>query len=357
MKTNRYIFLTVILLALVALVLWLSRSTSTFKRALSDFAVGDTGSVTMIYLSDKNNNSVKLTRLEPGKWIVNDRYAAQKINVEGLLSTMMSLEVSQPVALAAQDNIIRQMSVSSVKVEIYQMVYRIRLFNVIQWFPHVKKTRVYYVGGATMNNRGTYMLMEGSSRPFVVTEPGFRGFVSPRFSPIEKNWRDYTIFKKTIPEISSVKVEIPSDPELSYEFRNNGKNFFNLISLSDNTEIRDYDTLKALNFLSGFRNLNFEALLNDMNPRRKDSIIASQPFVVISLTDISGHCNKVKTYHKQGPPGQTDPLGNPMPYDLDRLYALVNDGQDFTLIQFFTFDKVLRPKTFFFKDPKVLNDR
>ena len=99
--------------------------------------------------------------------------------------------------------------------------------------------------------------------------------------------------------------------------------------------------------MSGFRNLSYEALLNDMNKIQKDSILASQPFIIISLTDTAGVTKTIKTYHKQGPAGQTDPHGIPLPYDLDRLYALVNDGKDFTLIQYFTFDKVLRPRTFF----------
>ena len=87
-----------------------------------------------------------------------------------------------------------------------------------------------------------------------------------------------------------------------------------------------------------------------MDKARKDSILASQPFIIITLTDTTGVSKTVKTYHKQGPEGQTDPQGVPLPYDLDRLYASVNDGQDFTIIQYFTFDKVLRPKSFFLKE-------
>ncbi|HNX86548.1 MAG TPA: hypothetical protein PKN12_06440 [Bacteroidales bacterium] len=350
MKKHRYSILIVILLAVAALILWLSQSTSTFKRALSDFAVKDTASVTRIFMSDKNNNTVKLVKEGPGQWKVNDKYQAQKLTVEMLLKTMSELAVSQPVASAAQDNIIREMAVNAVKVEVYQKVYRIDWGGWIRWFPHEKRTKVFYVGGATQNNLGSYMLMENSSRAFVTYLPGFRGFVSPRFSPIEKYWRDYTIFRKQIPEIASVKVEIPGTPELSYELKNNGSNFFTFISLADNRIIPDYDTLKALNFLSGFRNLNFETLINDMDLHRKDSILSSPPFIVITLTDTAGVQRSIKTWHKQGPEGQTDPLGNPLPYDLDRLYALVNDGQDFTLIQYFTFDKVLRPKTFFLRE-------
>jgi hypothetical protein len=301
-------------------------------------------------MSDKNNNTVKLTKLSSGKWMLNDKYPAQKLNVEALLKTMLEIEVQQPVAKAAHNNIVKELAVNAVKVEIYQMVYRIDLFGAIRWFPHEKLTKVYYVGGATQSNQGCFMLMENSSVPFITFQPGFRGFVSPRYSPIEKYWRDYVVFRSTIPEIASVRVEVPATPEYSYEVRNNGNNTFSLISLSDNQEIPEYDTLRLLNFLSGFRNLNYEALLNDMDKSRKDSILASQPFIIITLTDTSGVSKSIKTYHKKGVDGQADPEGNPLPYDVDRLYASVNDGQDFTIIQYFSFDKVLRPKHFFLKE-------
>jgi hypothetical protein len=301
-------------------------------------------------MADKNNNSVTLTRQPMGKWLVNEKYPAQIQAVDLLLKTMVNIEVQQPVAMAAHDNIVKELAVNSVKVEIYQNVFRFDLFGFIRWFPHEKLTKVYYVGGATQSNEGCFMLIEGSSEPYIVFLPGFRGFVSPRYSPIEKYWRDYNIFRKTIPEIASVKVEIPAAPDYSYEVRNNGKNKFVIVSLIDNKEIINYDTLKLLNFLSGFRNLNYEALLNDMDKARKDSILRSEPFIVITLTDTAGVSKTIKTYHKKGPDGQTDLQGTPLPYDLDRLYASVNEGQDFTTIQYFSFDKVLRPKPFFMID-------
>jgi hypothetical protein len=354
MKKNRNVFIAFILLALIALVLWLSQSTSTFRRSLRDFKLADSSNVTRIFMSDKNNNSVTLTKLLPGKWMVNEKFPAQIQSIDLLLKTMVELEVQQPVARAAHNNIVKEMAVNAVKVEIYQRVYRIDIFGVIRWFPHEKLTKVYYVGGATQSNLGCYMLMQDSSEPFVVFLPGFRGFVSPRYSPIEKYWRDYNVFRKSIPEISSVRVEVPSTPGYSYEVKNNGNNKFALISLNDGKEMTDYDTLKLLNFLSGFRNLNYEALLNDMDKARKDSILGSQPFIIITLTDTAGVSKTIKTYHKNGPDGQTDTRGNIIPYDLDRLYASVNDGQDFTIIQYFSFDKVLRPKPFFLKDAATI---
>jgi len=331
MKKNRIIILIVIVLALMAVILILTQSNKTFRGALSDFAVQDTATVTKIFLADKNNNTVTLTRESDGQWVVNNKYPASRHNIDMLLQTMHTLAVKEPVSQAAHNSVIRELSVNSVKVEIYRKVYRIDLFNTIKWFPHEKLTKVYYVGGATQSNRGTFMLMEGSSTPFVTYIRGFRGFVSPYYM------------------LASIQVEIPGKENESYVIANNGNASISLYSYPENQPIPDFDTLAALNFLTGFRNLNFESILSNMDPSQKDSILASIPFLIITLTDTGGVSKTIKTYFKEGY-GDVDMDGNVIPYDLDRLYALVNDGQDFVLIQYFSFDRVLRPRSFFLKD-------
>lgn len=349
MKKNRNYIIAVTILAIIALVLLFSNSKTTFKRSLSDFAVDDTSTVTKIFMSDKNNNTLTLSRKDAANWIVNNRYPAQKFNIQMILSTVLQLEVKSPIAHKMKEAIIKDMATNSVKVEIYQMKFRINIFNRIKFFPHEKLTKVYYVGPATQDNMGTFMVMENSSEPFIVALPGLRGFVSSRFSPIEKYWRDYSIFHKSIPEIAAVKVEFPMDPQGSFVVNNNRKRDIRLISLNDGLQINDYDTLKMMTFLSAFRNLNYEANLNDMDKVRKDSIISTVPWCEISVADTANKITSVKLFRKKAAPGETDDLGNAAPFDLDRLYILLNNGQDFALAQYFVLDKVLRPKSFFLK--------
>ena len=352
MKKNRYILLLVILLAIAVLILFLKNSTSTFRSSSSDFAIADTSSVTKIFMSDKNNNSVKLSRKETGAWILNDNYAALKFNVDLMLKTMKDIQVKAPVALAAHNTIVRHLAVNGVKVEVYQMVYRIDFWG-IRWFPHEKLTKVYYIGGATPDNQASYALMENSEEPFVIYLPGLRGFVTPRYSSIERYWRDLSVFKNQIEEIRQVKLEVPQNPEYSFEVQVEKGRISRFISLSDNKPLQDLDTLKALNFLSGFRNVNFEAFLNDMDKHTKDSVLNSNPFIIITVTDTLNKTKVVKTYHKPNLFAQKDFQGRVLPYDPDRLYALVNDGKDFVLIQYFAFNKILRPKPYFQKGFKL----
>jgi hypothetical protein len=354
MKKNKYFIFIVVILAVLAIFLTISNSRSTFRKGQSDFAVDDTSAVTKIFMSDKNNNTVLLKRLGPGKWIVDEKYNGSKYNIELLLGTMRNIEVKEIVPHAARNTVIRQMAANSVKVEIYQWKFRIDLFHVLKLFPHEKLTKVYYVGGAIQSNRGSYMIMENSSQPYVIFLPGLRGFVSPIYSPIEKYWRDYSVFKKNLAEILSIRVEFPGYPDSSYIIRNMRDRSPEMFTLQDG-KIPQADTLKMFGYLSSFRNLNFEALLNDMDKSRKDSILSGQPYCVITLTDTANRIMPVRMFRKGAAQGAVDDLGKPAPYDLDRLYARVNDGNDFVLIQYFVFDKVLRTRSFFL--PGQINEK
>lgn len=338
----------VLILAVITVVLILGRSSNTFRTSSSDFAIADTSTVTKIFMSDKNNNSIKLVRMPNGKWMLNDQYPALKFNVELMLKTMTDIQVKAPVALAAHNTIVKHLAVSGVKVEVYQMVYRIDFLG-IRMFRHEKLAKVYYIGGATPDNQASYALMEDSEEPFIIYLPGLRGFVSPRFSTIEKYWRDLNVFRCPIENIRSVKIEVLDNPSYSYEVYVKNGRFQQFISTDNNKPLENLDTLKVLNFLSGFRTLNFEAFLNDMDKHTKDSVLSSRPFIVITLTDTSSKIKSITTFHKLNTRGLKDFKGRVLPYDPERLYALVNDGKDFVLIQYFTFDKVLRPKPYFVK--------
>ena len=349
MRKYRLIIIITIVLAIIVLILFLTNSKNTFRGAVKDFAVQDTSIVTKIFMSDKSNNNLTLKKEASGAWTVNDKYKARKDAIKTILTTMMRVSVLEPVSKAEHNSVIKRLASSSVKVEIYQYVYRIDLFNRIKLFPHEKLTKTYYVGGNTQNNIGTYMLMEKSTVPFITYMPGFRGFISVRYTPREDDWRDHTIFNQRISDIKSVKLEFLESPEMSYILKNTGETIFSLKSLKDNTEIRDFDTLKVLDFITSFSNIRFEALLNNLDIPGKDSIMTSQPYHIVTLTNRAGEEFVVKTFHKYPSTEEFDFEGNPVLYDRDRLYALVNNEKDFVLIQFFVFDKILRPLSYFIK--------
>jgi hypothetical protein len=135
-------------------------------KELRDFSIEDTASINRIFMVDKENNTADLREKEDGRWYINDKYLAKKHSINVLLKTFKRMTIKNPVARSAEKNIIKQLATKSVKVEVYSGD------DIIQ---------TYYIGGVTQDQTGTYALLEGSDRPFVIEIPGFRGYLSSRF--------------------------------------------------------------------------------------------------------------------------------------------------------------------------------
>lgn len=346
MKKNKYIIIVLIILMVVSAVIFMNNDSGTFKKKDVDFAVQDTSTVTKIFLADKKNRTTLLERMEDGTWKLNNRLLARKSGVDIILETMKNLVAKFPVPKSAHNSVVSQLSAASIKVEIYQEVYRINLFDKVKLFKHEKLTKTYYVGGATPDNLGTFMLMEGSDIPFVIQLLGLRGYIATRFSTFEKDWRDHTVFKAKLYDIQSIKMEFPGDPENSYKIINDDEEI-SLYKLSSNEKLPGFDTLKVLNFLTSFADLRYESLLDEVAPHFQDSVIHSVPEHIITLVNTQGETTAIKTFLKSNDQGAFDPQGNYYSSDIDRLFALVNEERDFVVIQYFVFDKVLRPLSFF----------
>jgi hypothetical protein len=347
MKKNRPWILIALILVIIAGTLTVTRSKTTLRKSVSDFSVKDTASITRIFLADMNGNEITLNR-KAGSWLVNGEKPAQQAKVNSFLKTLADLEVRSPVPVKARDNVIRRMSAISRKVEIYQEVPRLNLLNLIRLFPHEKNTKTYYVGDVTQDNLGTFMLMEGADEPFVVHIPNFRGFVSTRYSPLPEDWRDYTVFRAPLEMIASVKIEFPTAPEESYSLEVKHDNSIAMTSLTSGIPVEAYDTIRVLNFLTSFDDIRFEALLNTrLEPSFIDSVRNSVPQTVITLKKKDNRSDIVRIYSKKGFSYLYQADGAALePMDLDRAYALVNNGEDFVLIQYFIFDKITRPLSY-----------
>ena len=346
-KNNRITIIIAALLVVIAGVLiWNNRYLSTLQGEASDFQVWDTASVTKIYLADRRENESLLERQEDG-WTLNGIYKAHPKQVNYLLTTLYKIRIKMPVSVASHDNIVKQLASQSTKVEIYQIVPRINLFDKIKLFYHEKRTKVFYVGDATMDSSGTFMLKEGADKAYIVYIPSFRGFITTRFTANPDDWRDHTIFHEKLVDIQSVEIDFNEDPEGSFRIDNMGKHQYKLTRLCDNKEL-PYDTLKVINFLSSFSDLRFEALFtNTMEQERMDSITSS-PFVHnVVLTGKDGNIQDMKTFRKLVLNGVTDMSGDYGDVDHDRMYALIDGGKDFVLIQNYVFDKVLHDVRYF----------
>ena len=355
-KNNRLtVIIAAVLVVIAGVLIWNNRYLSTVRGEDSDFMVWDTATVTKFYLADRNDHESLLERQPNGSWTLNGVYKAHSKQVQQFLTTLYKIRIKMPVSVASHDNIVKQLAVNSTKVEVYQIEPSINLFNRIKLFPREVRTKVFYVGDATKDSSGTFMLKEGADKAYIVYIPGFRGFITTRFTALPDDWRSHEIFNENMSDIQSVTVEFNREPEESFKVENIGRHQYSMTRLADNTPIA-FDTLKVINLLSSFRDLRFEALVNNLIPQERfDSIVQSPYLHRITLTTKDGTVTQMTTFEKLVTntaileiEGLVDDFGNPLdPIDHDRIYGLINDGKDLTLIQYYVFDKVLNPADYY----------
>lgn len=348
MKKNRLaIIITSLLIVIAIVLLWNNRYLTTLRGDAYDFTVRDTASVTQLFFADKSGNQVLLRRTPDG-WKVNDKYNAQPKMIENILYTLDKIRIKMPVSLASHDNVITRMAGTNTKVEVYQIVPRINLFNKIKLFPHEKRTKVFYIGDVTQDNNGTYVLKEGADKAYIVHLHGFRGFISSRFSANQEDWRDHKILSYNIKDIASVKLEFNNEPENSFVINDKGDYTYEMKRLSDNSNIQ-LDTIRVLNLMNSFNDVRFEAFLTDISEKRRDSIINSPFLERLTLTTKDGKQDIITTYNMRINASAFGFTEDDWDDDPDHKYAYITNTDELVMIQDFAFGKLLKPAEYYTK--------
>lgn len=345
-KKSIILIAAVAVVAIVALVIALRGSrTATFEQ---DYHVKDIDSITRIFLADKQDNEVLLTRVGDSAWIVDNTYEASQPLMNMLLETLHKMRIRQQVNRNAVPTIINDLSARAIKVEIYQRVPRINWFGGrLQLFPHEKLTMTYFVGRETQDMMASYMYREGDKNPYIIHIPGFRGFLTPRFVTDPLKWRSHTIVDLDVHQIERVELEIPDTPLESFAITRDGEGFS--MQLYNGQKVTYFDTARVAQLLSSFTWLNFDEFASIVPNSFADSCITGTPRTILRITDTAGEAHELKTYIKYNNPADFEAIGDSSLYeafDVNRLYAIF-DQRDTVLIQYYIFDNILQPASYF----------
>lgn len=311
--------------------LQVSRKSSSLK-VLRDFAVQDTAKIDKIFLVDKDNNQILLER-EGVQWILNKELNAREDLKNILLKTIRRVEVYSPVPKTRKEYVIRDLASNGIKCEIYQSG---------------KKVKTYYVGGVTQNNLGTYMLLENSAEPFIVSIPGFSGYLTTRYNTSEKEWVSKRAYSYPFHQIASVEVEYPDEPSQSYKMLNNGSNRFELIRLDNKLPVEQFDTVTVKQQIGRFKKVGFEFFVPDeFQAHRIDSIQKYTPLYRFNVTDVAGNSRELKCYARPNKDQLKGDDGEAYEYDIERLYAIFDN--QLVVMQYYTTDMLTMRLDYFLK--------
>jgi hypothetical protein len=342
MKKNLSLLALVVLLAgmgMFAYQLVNEDTETTLSKAQTDFAVADTASIEKIIITDTFGEKVVLKRKSTSKWTVNADFEARADLIEVVLKTIKRIRVKSPVSKETRQTIFKNLAGKHRKVQIFTNNSPIPF-------------KTYYVGNPTQDHYGTYMLLEtakyGKSKdPYIMELPGFYGHLQSRFDPTLEEWRNTGVFRTPLQNIRNFTFKHNEDLANSFQINLTSANTYEL--LNHQAKSMKFDTLIAKSYLEQFKNLHFESFNKLLEEDEVDSIRASMPIFEISLTDNEGVTKKMEVFPKPNTNAQVDFEGKEVQYDRERLYAVI-DGKDFVVIQYYVFDKVFKPISWF--DPR-----
>lgn len=333
MKKKSSIVTIVVLLALCLLAVFVFKKkggSSTVDKDSQDFKFADTAKITKLFLIDKNGRQVSLTRKDK-QWLVNSKYTVRTDAILTLLETIKKVEVKSHVPKNAKVNTLKLMSAKAVKIEIYAQD---------------KLVKQYYVGHESDDSEGTYMILsnietgENYEEPYITHIPGFIGFLTTRYFTEEEEWRDRLVVNYAPYQISQLKLEHLEKPDSSFVITAKNLNDISLQNLKGQSI--EFDNTKMRQYLSYFQNISYETLFTKTAISLADSLARfANPYIRLTITDKLGS-SKIYSFYRRNPePGKTNEAGILYKYDPERCFLRFAKDQEWALIQFYVFGKLI----------------
>jgi len=335
------------LAAVLILVYIVTDTFSTLHVQASNFAIDAKYPISRIELTQTTQNqSVVLTNTFANGWKLNDNLRANESAVNDLEATLRRLTMRYPVSVDKNPQIVNALESGGTRVKVYIQAHRVRFGNLKFW----KYDRLYrdFVAGADApENHGAYMKKTGSGKTFVVFRPGYELSLSPIFSPLERIWRDPVIFDLPMESIRTISVIVPGSGDGSFQLRHYGSGLFDIIpsasTLKEN--ISNVDTARVVRFLSSFKEIYYETLLDEEGEKLRKILMEEQPFMEISVETTDGNLTTIVCWARKTT-GDAVHLAPGVSRDPNRFYVQVNQS-DFALAQYYIFNRILRPFSFF----------
>lgn len=305
---------------------------STLKSKDWKFAIENVEQIEKIFIANRKGEIIRLEKTKTG-WKLNEKYPVRPNALKNLLETIQQVELKYIPTRAASEIIIEDIAINGVKVEIYGSASNL--------------LKSYYVGGSTIDERGTHMLMEGSSQPYVIAIPHWEGGLRTRYVMSHDDWRSRQVFDVVYENITGVSITYPKQRKESFKIKKEGRAFTVSPYFEYQSVISGEPNQAAVEaFLMGFEDLGAEGFEN--NNTLRDSVTSLIPFCTISLNTKEGNEKIVSlfpiensTMVDESNPGVVKQL------PVERYFAESSTG-DFILVQDRLFRKILRGYAYFF---------
>lgn len=298
------------------------------------FAYPDFEDVTRIFIADRQDHQVTLTRGGVTGWLADGRPANDNV-MKNLIATLRAVEVRTLPTRKAIPNMVKVLAAEGIRVQLFD--------------ENDRELRDYYIGGATQDELGTFAIMDGSENPYVVHLPHFTGNIRTRFNHWGDEWRDRVYFRVDPDEVEEFSIDYPKQQNKSFRLVRDGEEFRVSPLYETGQPVRRVPRGLAERALSKYEKYYVNRYENE---NEKDIAAASEvlPFAVIRVKQTGQDARTMEVYPKMqdytfandSKTGEAIVNGG-----LSAFQAFINDGEDWVLLNVETTQPLLVSYDFF----------
>ncbi len=205
LSRNTIFLLIFLILGAIAFLSLRNGNKSSFNDA--NFSLTDTAIITKIVMTPvekgKATKPLKIEKGVNGKWVVNESAPVLEPQLHYFFKTLSLLKVKEKFKEKGNESAIKSLNDFHLKVEIYDKNSLLKS---------------YHLGHEFKSHDGSIMRMQNSGSAYVVSIPGYKGYLNARF-PIEpETWVENLIFEAKQEELTGVSVTHYAKPELSFTY-------------------------------------------------------------------------------------------------------------------------------------------
>jgi hypothetical protein len=271
MQEKRNIRLIISLFLLTAAtvgVLWMNgRSDVSLDKNI--FKLEDSKNIDRIVL-ESANEKINL-KFNGTRWIVNEKYEADRNLVDVLFATIQQAEPKRPVSSLLRDSLSNALERNGVKVS---------------FFGADKQALTFFAGGNPKKTQA-YFRKQGDDTPYVMIIPGYRVYTSGIFELGANGWREKRIFNFNWRNFKSLTATFSQTPTQSFKVTFIDR-YFGIEG------INQIDTTKLNNYLDAVSLLAADAFIE--NP---DSLSQLEPQVTIEVMDVADRRYALSVFPRQ----------------------------------------------------------
>ncbi|MDR4988988.1 MAG: hypothetical protein RG741_09155 [Bacteroidales bacterium] len=345
----RLLFLIALLLMSAVLYLFFDGN---FQRpgALEQIRLAPEDEVAGIRLRDAEGTELWFEKDATGTWLLNGKEGVDRMAVRDMINALQRIQVRGPVSSVDREQVMESLEEFGIRVNVYAARHWVNLPGNLHLIRRKKQVSALIIGPDISERTGTYVSAVGTPLPYEAYLPGRDDGIRQFFMMDPYAWRNPEVLRLTPSEIRMVEVEFPDQPVESYRLVLEEDAFFFYDHRGEAAAAGSINTDRLERFLNAFRNVYAERLLPVAEQQKPDDRLTEHPFFILSVTNTLGEKKELHFFRRQAVDDGTL-MSDKRDFDPNRFYLQVN-GEDMALAQYFVFQPLMRPYSYFIAPPE-----